>query len=383
MEEMTRKSLFPAMLLAVAIIQGLPQTAAACSYAGNTYEWARREPLDELFHRSASVERVRVQAGEASACPRWPSLGAEDEEWDRYYVAAGEKCAPDPFTEAADFSGIVQERLKGAAPATIALRPDRGEFGDIRRFSVVDEELMAGGERARAAEGHARPQFWMEGDVGFARNGLTSCGGNPVLVSGMDYVVFRDRAGKVIAAEPVSRDDDEFLGWLRRRPGDAANARIFTPQQAFAATPEMALVEITHCPPASAPQTGNITARLIRGSPGALFASETTAGAETETYSLREWLAFHRMRCRPMTLLVVMTSAYPAPAPDRGKPQFQARAWVPPMPAVISDGSVRMSDLFPGVHLSGPDRVMVDQAFVWQQPGRLAWQADESAGPAH
>jgi hypothetical protein len=380
---MMRKSLFAAMLLATAIIQGLPQAAAACSYGGNTYDWAKREPLDALFRRSTFVERVRVQAGESPACPRWPSLSAEDEEWDRYYDLAGGNCAPDPFSESADFSGVVQERFKGAAPDAIALRLDRGEFGDIRRLSVRDEQLVADGERARAAEGHARPQFWMEGDVGFAKNGLTSCGGNPILVSGLDYVMFRDRAGKVIAAEPVSRNDDEFLGWLRGHPGQAREGRVFSPQQAFAATPEMALVEITHCPPTSARPTENITARLIRGSPGALFASETTAGAETETYSLREWLAFHRMRCRPMTLLVVMTSAYPAPAPDRGKPQFQARAWVPPMPAVISDGSVRMSDLFPGVHLSGPDRVTVDQAFVWQQPGRLAWQAAESAGPAH
>jgi hypothetical protein len=103
-----------------------------------------------------------------------------------------------------------------------------------------------------------------------------------------------------------------------------------------------------------------------------VFASGVAIGEQADTYNLKDWFAFHRMRCRPMTLLVVSTSAYPASVKGRDDAPFQARAWVPPMPAVVTRGSVKVADLFPGVHLAGPDRVTLDQAFAWQEAGRSA-----------
>ena len=58
-----RKALLQTILLAVALVYGAPEVARACSYAGNTYDRDKREPLDALFRRSAFVERVRVQIG--------------------------------------------------------------------------------------------------------------------------------------------------------------------------------------------------------------------------------------------------------------------------------------------------------------------------------
>ncbi|NBW07037.1 MAG: hypothetical protein EBR82_03325 [Caulobacteraceae bacterium] len=377
-----RKALLQTILLAVALVYGAPEVARACSYAGNTYDRDKREPLDALFRRSAFVERVLVQIGAPPTCPRRPSVGAKDDVWDAYYASAGEQCAPDPFNEPpAPLTGIVEERFKGSGPDTLSLAPEYGDFSDVRRFSIADEQQFADGERARASGGHAWPEFWLESDIGFAKDGTNSCGGRPFLVPAMDYVLFRDQAGKIVGAEPVSRDDDAFLGWLRRDPAEAASARTFTAQQAFAATPFMALVEVTRCPPTSARSSGHVAARLLQGDPTFVFASEVEIGGEAETYYLDAWFAFHRTRCHPMTLLVVSTSAYPASARSSDETRFQGRAWVPPTPAVVAGDSVRVADLFPGVHLTGPERVTVDQAFAWQEAGKPAAQVIDSAGP--
>lgn len=339
--------------------------ALACSYGGNVYERDQRQSLAQLFRRSTYVERVNVEVRGEAPCPVRPDDRSDDATWDRYFENAPEICGgelPD-----ADLQGRLVERFAGGGEDRFPLRLARlGDtrswaFGDIRVLSETDRRRLIHAEEERAASRHDYPIFWLQGDVGFDGDGTDSCGGGSYLAPDMDYVVFRNSAGHVVAAEPVSREDDALLVWLRQgNPRD----RAFSPQEAFAAASELSVVEVTRCDP---PRDEYdewpyvVWARLVRGERNwsILPRDDPDENGAVETYNLDEWFAFRESPCALGELLVVDIGV------SRDGSPYPSRVWTPPTPAVIVDGRVRVADLFPGVTLTGPEWVTVDEAFAW------------------
>jgi hypothetical protein len=360
------KAISTVMAAAAALLA--PGLVHACSWGGNTYDRVHRTPLDAALRSAAFVERVRVEGGGASTCPRWPDYRADDEAWERYEASVPKGCVPDGDMPHADLRGVVLERFKGAGPDDIALQPVGRGFSDIARFAETDEQALVQGERSRADDGHASPWFWFQSDLGFAQDGSDSCGGLPVLVSKMDYLVFRNAEGRVVSAEPVSRPDDEFLAWIRRAATGDDAARSFMVQEAVVMTTSIGLVEITRC---SGSRDGypKVLARLDQGKAPTVFGQRDADGQPSpDTYYLGEWLAWRKEACRPMRLLVAET--YAEKRLRGGDLDSQTRVWVPPMFAIIADdGLVAVADLFPGVRVTGPDRVRVEDIFSWRDEG--------------
>lgn len=357
-----------AFCLLVAAVGALSATdAVACSYSGNSYDLWQREPLETLFGRAVFVERVNVTSiGEAS-CSRPPPRSAGEEVLDRYWTSVPEECSGLNRNDGR-FSASVVERFRGEGRDRFELlggpaspgRPYR--FSDIRSIPEDVATYIVESERARAARGHLEPLFWFDGDIDFQQDQQDSCGGGNVLVPGQDYVVFRNRAGHVFAAEPVSREDDAFLAWLRSDLPSGRSARVFTAKEAFEQVGDMSLARVERCE-ASDPEYDEwphvVFARRVRGDAGHVFRweEEESAAGAIETFKLDEWFAYRRVDCGPMDLLIVET---------KGKGGYAQRVYLPPMPAVVTNGHVLVRDLFPGVSLTGPEWVTVDQAFAWR-----------------
>lgn len=357
-----------AFCLLVAAVGALSATeAVACSYSGNSYDLWRREPLEKLFGRATFVERVSVTSMDEPRCSRPPPRSAAEEVSDRFWESVPEACKGLNRNDGR-FSASVIERFRGDGRDRFELlgsapspgRPYR--FNDIRSIPEDVATYIVESERARAAGGHLEPLFWFNGDVDFEQDQQDSCGGGNVLVPGQDYVVFRDRAGHVFAAEPVSRDDDAFLAWLRSDRPSGRAARVFTAKEAFEQVGEMSLARVERCE-ASDPEYDEwpyvVFARRLRGDAGHVFRweEEESAAGAIETYKLDEWFAHSRIACEPMDLLIVETE---------GKGGYAQRVYLPPMPAVVRNGQVLVQDLFPGVSMTGPEWVTVDQAFAWR-----------------
>lgn len=351
-----------ALAMGLAFIAAAPGAAFACSYVSNTYDRVQREPLDRLFQRSTYVETIQVSANGLQPCARRPSRAAKDEVWEAWVDAIPPQCSA-PFSADADLTATVTERFKGqdgsSYPLHLGSSDQPSGFSDSRILGSEIADSIAESETARAATGHHDPVFWLQGDVGFAHDMSDSCGGSPVLLPGFSYVVFRKADGAVLAAEPVAASDDELLAWLHRTSGEtlASPARLFTPAQVLAAASRLTLVAIERCEDQYGEST--VIARPLRGTDSEVFPEGEAVEADgaQATFYLDEWLTHRGLDCAPRMVLVV--TVYGA-----------QKVWIPPMPAIVENGSVRVADLFPNVAVNGPERITVDEAFALFGSGR-------------
>lgn len=335
--------------------------ALACSYDDNEYERRQRQPIERLVVRSAMIERVRVEQPTEPPCEDEPARGASQAELDGWYDRLSPRC----LTYGAPgipLQGTVIESLVGDGAGSIDL-VWRGNDGDDWYFSDVRQatgRYFSAGHDEYRQELHSRRAFWMDHGIGYPLDGSDSCGGYPVLTPGNEYVLFRDAGGATIAAEPVSGADDALVQWLRLPVNSEERLRttLFTPEEAFRVATHLSQVRVTRCERTDHEYSAwqyEVFGLLRRGTSQGL-SREDAMPLEDASLFLSDWFVWRDLPCGPVDLLLVETN-------DGGD-------YLPEMPAVITDGTVSVAELFPGVRLTGPERVTVDQAFEWFEAGR-------------
>lgn len=337
--------------------------AIACSYDGNEYELWQREPIEELVARSAMIERVRVEHPTEPPCEDEPARGATQAERDAWYNRLSPLCWTHGIP-GIPLEGTVVERFVGEGPSRIALAwrgydGDDWYFSDLAQVYENDRTYVLGYDAERY-DLHSRRAFWMDHGIEYPLDGSDSCGGFPTLIPGNEYVLFRDEGGATIAAEPISGADDALVQWLRLPVDSEARLRatLFTPQEAFEAASGLVEVSVTRCERTTSEYAQwpyDVFGLQRRGTRRSHSRDEVQPDEETELF-LSAWFIWRDLPCGPVDLLLVDT--------------LGGGDYLPEMPAVITDGTVSVAELFPGVRLTGPERVTVDQAFEWFKAGR-------------
>jgi hypothetical protein len=308
---------------------------------------------------------VRVEAPTEPPCEDRPSRDAPQAERDAWYGRLSPRCLTHGIP-GIPLQGSVIERFVGDGAASIDLvwRGSGGDdwyFSDIRQVYESDLSYVQRYD-ARRQNLHSRRAFWMDHGIGGPRDGSDSCGGYPTLTPGNEYVLFRDEGGATIAAEPVSGADDALVQWLRLpvESEERLRATLFTPEEAFRAATHLTEVSVTRCERTHHEYSAwpyEVFGFLRRGTRRGLSREEAMP-LEDASLFLSDWFVWRDLPCGPVELLLVNTNGAGASPPE--------------MPAVITNGTVSVAELFPGVRLTGPDRVTVDQAFEWFEAGRAA-----------
>ena len=427
------------LIVVGAVLASLTATsAAACSLSNwNRYTGFGRAPAADLYASAATVDWIEIETPPEARCPReldWildrAALEADDAEIDR------PRACQWPATEQSSplFQARVLERLKGASDQRFSLiryvPPRRLEpggeqdwsmnywsrFTDLRLSSATTAIAVSMAARNVAEGRHRNLAFWDNGEVDFAMDRSSSCGGSPTLDPEMRYVVFRDAIGSVLALEPVLYTDDRFLERLRAASVDPATftRTPYAVADFFQKITAMVEGTVEVCTGETGPRASYRSekgrVRVTRGDTGsqrALFVAREARGETAKAFD--DLWDFYQVRGEPcpvgeQVLLVTLELD--------GEPQWPgASDWVEarfpgwqaavreslvetgeqdeitpvelyvrnplprsgyPRPIRIHDGRIRLADIPTGLTLEGPEWIPVDQAFAWFEEGRAA-----------
>lgn len=395
-----------AALTAAAVLFAAP-AASACSMADwNSFETfaERRQPTD--LERATFVERVRFDALSPAACPRFPL-----DDGDAEPLPAAPACddGPSPPGLRLMLTANVMERFKGQGSDRfrVLLSGDQpmfmprweqwATFPDLRVADALTHAAVALREKARADGGHRGDVFWDRGTLGPFGMSSGACGLDLAIDPALSYLLVRDAAGLVIAAEPVLHHDDELLSRLRLQ---AAGAEPLIPTRSvadyFRGAAALVLVRVTRCWNGRGYANEGAAAVVLRGDARAFRVVDPETGKPDATGGfdfgfLADWAESRGHRCAEGEVLIAdgvfatdqqvrFDEAYAiaqVPEIDRAVlaqwtagPAFDL--WLDALrrPAAVRRGEVRRSELITGLRLDGPDVISVDQAFAWFEEGR-------------
>lgn len=405
--------------------------ALSCSMSNwNVYESYFEPNVSQLVNEAATIDWVSVEPRGPRQCPRQFDTWVDDDQLPEAGLAG-------TWSEQCDYGGstpwrqpdaaLVIERLKGESPDRFSLailrrpyfydgewsQPLWHAFSDLRETSIFLEVLVRLNEKAVAAGRHKAVDFWDRGASEFRNDRTNSCGGDPTLDPSLQYLVFRDADGSVLALEPVAYDDDVLLTRLRaRRDEGASDIRESYPVDAFfSKATGLVQTRVDQCRvtgPSSEGEHGVLTVQ--RGDASFILDSQWSVGgsddpdvwyehgppgARTFNFNdLPDYFAQRGEQCpaRGESVLILSLDRPEAPreTPDLGWVEAEFPGWLEAVPQdwrtylappsvyngphrpirVSADGQVRLSDIPTALRLEGPETVTVDQIFQWFEEGR-------------